>query len=100
MKKKKVNKNVLQEADGIKIARLFYAQTQLVSDSIIKDDTVCETLKKTIFVSNMRNFDDIPLEEQESYIIAANAGWTAGMSVLRMLIEINEDKKNDNKGDK
>jgi hypothetical protein len=104
MKKKnndkvKVNKDISSEPAQIQVARLFYRMIDIISNDIIKDDNVCEEIKSTIFPSTMVNFDDLPYKEQESYIISANAGWCAGMSVLKTLLDLNENNKN-KEGDK
>jgi hypothetical protein len=95
MKNKPKNNN-LNESAGIQVARLFYRQIEIISADVIKDDNVCENLKQKVFEESMKNFDDLPPEEQESYVIAANAAWCAGMSILRTLLELQEDK-NENK---
>jgi hypothetical protein len=103
MKKKKENENKirypqnLNEATGVKVARLFYAQTSLISDDVLRDDNICEEAKKEIFTSNMQNFDDLSEDEKQSYIIAASCGWQCAMGVLRTLLALNENNKQDGK---
>jgi hypothetical protein len=108
MKKKNNENKIINKKDislepaQVQIARLFYRMIDIISNDVIKDDNVCEEAKSAIFSSSMISFDELSYKEQESYIIAANAGWCAGMSVLKTLLDLNEDKENNKnkEGDK
>ena len=102
MKKKKgdeMNKknNISTESAQIQVARLFYRMIDIISNDIVKDDNVCEHIKSEIFESTMINYDELPLEVQHSYIIASNAAWCAGMSILKTLLELNENNNKEGK---
>jgi hypothetical protein len=92
------NVDISKEPAQIQVARLFYRMIDVISADIIKDDNVCEEARKQIFESQMVNFDELSDKEKEMYIIAANAGWCSSMSILRTLMELQEDKND--KGDK
>jgi hypothetical protein len=96
----KINKDIPLEPAQIQVARLFYRMIDIISNDIIKDDNVCEETKSAVFENTMVNFDDLSYKDQEKYIIAANAGWCAGMSVLKTMLDLSEDKKENKEGDK
>lgn len=87
------NNNYHDEETGIKLAKLFWAQISLVSDDVIKDENICEQAKAEIFEDRMKNFEDLSEDEKQCYIIAASCGWQCSMTVLKTLLELQENNK-------